>query len=151
MLWATAIGLCKGTIGGAKMFWKFLMNTNWKQKIGVVIATILIGFWGFYGFMSEELVINVNKTEKVIDAVHGTSVYRVSSYNLTDEKAEVFVNKDSLAYFKWNSADVDNILSPYGLFKVRVWGVRFVYMSWFRNVISATPFPGIKPLTAQAN
>lgn len=57
-----------------------------------------------------------------------------NKYLIFTEK-EVFENTDTLIYWKWNSSDVYNNIKIGKPYKIKVCGVRWPVMSWYRNII----------------
>lgn len=61
-----------------------------------------------------------------------------SKYLIFTDK-EVFEDVDEGIFFKWNSSDVYGQLEIGKEYNLKVTGVRFHYLSWYRNIISVKP------------
>src|SRR3990167_9804398 len=57
-----------------------------------------------------------------------------SKYLIFGEK-EVYENTDSLWYWKWNSSDFYKDLKVGQKYQLRVYGFRFGFFSWYKNII----------------
>jgi hypothetical protein len=103
----------------------------------VAIAVLFGAIIGGYAYYNSQEIIEatVRDKERVCSSSgEGTScAYRV----YTD--TEVFVNKDSLLFRKWNSADVQGQLEAGRSYELTVVGWRIPFFSAFRNIVEVTP------------
>jgi len=60
---------------------------------------------------------------------------RDSSKYLIFGETETYENTDSLWYWKWNSSDIYGDLEEGKTYRLRVYGWRIPFMSWYRNII----------------
>jgi hypothetical protein len=101
---------------------------------GLVMVLAMLGAVAYYN-TQETIEATINDKERVCSSSgEGTScAYRV----YTD--TEVFVNKDSLLFRKWNSADVQGQLEAGRSYELTVVGWRIPFFSAFRNIVEVTP------------
>lgn len=81
---------------------------------------------------AETIVIQVRDKER---ATTGVGEHTSSKYVVFTE-GEVFKNTDDMFFWKYNSSDVQNRLSPGHTYRVRVVGWRIPFLSFYRNIIA---------------
>jgi hypothetical protein len=107
------------------------MKTPITIIIGVLITSIL-AISLLYAYLTDEVVtITITDKERIVTGSGDT----LSSKFLIYADGEVFQNTDSLWYWKWNSADVQNELKVGQEYTVKVYGWRVPFLSMFRNVV----------------
>jgi hypothetical protein len=102
---------------------------------GLAFIVILVGaiaFGSAYYSTVEDVRVTVTDKERVCsrDGDGGTSCQY-----LVFTEGEVFANRDSLIFTKWNSSDVQGRLREGGTYDVRVAGWRVPLFSAYRNII----------------
>jgi hypothetical protein len=78
--------------------------------------------------------ITVLKEQRITDADG-----KHSRYLVWDTDGNVYENVDSMLFFKFNSSDVQGALNAGSKVTIKTSGIRFGFMSWYPNIISATP------------
>ena len=96
--------------------------------IGAAVVFISL-YVGYFPFCTQEIITaTVKKTERVI--------HKESSKYLVFTDNEVLENTDCLILLKWNSSDIYGGLEVGKTYRFRVYGWRWRFMSWYRNIIS---------------
>jgi len=98
--------------------------------IGVVALIIMLAF-AFPYMTMDTATVTVSEKERITTGSGGD----ISSKFLVYCDGEVFENSDSLAVWKWGSADLQNELKVGQTYKVKVYGWRVPMLSWFRNIV----------------
>lgn len=103
------------------------MNTGVKVLIFIVVAgLILMGMTAAY-WTKETVTVTVTDKERINSGE--------SSYYLVFTDGEVFKNKDSLLYFKFNSSDIYGRLEPGNTYELTVYWFRVPFLSMYRNIV----------------
>jgi len=102
--------------------------------IVVVLGLLALGFGA--GVVVEWLTVEHTEIQvlRVEREVKGKGDSVKAKYMVTTEN-EVFENTDTIAFWKYNSSDVQRELLPGGRYKVKVNGWRWPWASWYRNII----------------
>lgn len=108
------------------------MNIRNKDTFTLVIGMFLvvgipIGYSTAIFHSEETIIIKVLDKERI--TTKGESKYLVFC------DGETFENTDTWLYFKWNSSDVQGVLTPGKTYKVSVVGWRVPILSMYRNII----------------
>lgn len=112
---------------------KFLNKVEW-VLIAILAASVVLGSLtgGLKNLVGNEvLTAKVVKSERVCKN-------DVCKY-LVFTKDEVFENTDTVWRLKWNSSDLYAQIENGGTYSFKVYGVRFGYFSWYRNIVSVGP------------
>lgn len=112
------------------------MNRKLKEKVtliagALVLVALLFSACLFPRWTAETVIVEVTKTERIVTG----SGDDISSKYLIFTTAETFENTDSLAYFKFDSSDVQGALSNGRTYTLVVYGWRVPALSWYRNVV----------------
>lgn len=75
--------------------------------------------------------IEVSDKERIVTGSGET----LSSKFLIYADGEVLENSDSLWHWKWSSSDIQGDLKEGQTYKVKVYGWRVPFLSWYRNII----------------
>lgn len=110
-----------------------------RYVIGFLVAIIFIGCFAVtpliaYGTKAEA-TFTVKEKERICESSTQGSNCRYLVY--TDNG--VYENTDSLWYWKWDSSDVYGSLDEGKTYKATVYGFRFPFMSWYKNIVEVTP------------
>lgn len=102
--------------------------------IGLCIGIIgLFAISPMIAYMTDETItVTVKDKERVVTG----SGQSIASKFLVYTDQEVFENTDTVWYWKFDSADVQNSLEVGQTYQVRVYGFRVPFLSWFRNIES---------------
>lgn len=101
---------------------------DWYIAAKVAFITISIITQPFFHYTTQKHVIfTVEKMERVS--------YGESSRYLIFTKNETFENKDSIAFFKFNSSDIYNQMNEGETYRAKVAGARIPFFSRHRNII----------------
>jgi hypothetical protein len=106
-----------------------------KIIITTLITLFIVGLLAIspmYAYLTDETITVTIKDKERIVTGSGTGI---SSKFLVYTDGEVFENTDSLWYWKWDSADVQNELEVGQTYTVKVYGWRVPFLSMFRNVV----------------
>jgi len=95
----------------------------------VVIALLIIGAITSAYWSHDTVVVTVKDKERVNSGD--------SSYYLVFTENEVFKNKDSLLYMKFNSSDLYGELDKGETYEFDVYWFRIPFLSMYRNVVDA--------------
>lgn len=100
------------------------------------LVIIVVGFsvvvGGCAGFQyATETTLNTVVTDKSSVNYHGSS----TKFLVFTESGETFKVDDTLAYFRWNSADVYGNLKVGHKYKFKVTGWRLPFFSVYRNIV----------------
>lgn len=95
--------------------------------IGIFIVAALFSRTILKHVTSETIQVTVNDKERITDGEN-------SKYLVYTDK-EVFKNVDDYSFLKFNSSDVQNDLKIGETYTVKVCGVRWPFMSWYRNIV----------------
>jgi hypothetical protein len=110
-------------------------TTVWTAAIAALV--LMVGGIGMTMYVRTQEVITITVTDKErVCTSRGETVscdYRVYT------PLETFVNKDSMLFTKFNSADVQGGLQPGESYEVRVVGWRIPFFSQFRNIVEVEP------------
>jgi hypothetical protein len=113
---------------------------NFKASVLAVLAVtflvllVLAPFMLYYNTKQTVTGVTVTGKERItLNSTEGTS----SKYLIFTDQ-EVFENTDSLLFLKFNSSDVYGKLRPDQVCEFTVVGRRVNFLSWYRNIISAT-------------
>jgi len=79
----------------------------------------------------ETISVNITDKERII-VDYGNSI---RSIYLVFTKSETFQNTDTIWYWKWDASDIQGQLNAGNNYKVRVYGFRIPFLSWYRNII----------------
>ena len=94
--------------------------------VGVVFVSPLIAYT-----TKADVEFTVSEKERVCTGGNsGSCKYLI----FTDQG--VFENTDTIWYFKFNSSDVYGSLHEGGTYKAEVYGFRFPFLSWYKNIIA---------------
>ena len=98
-----------------------------------VLFVVAISCSVLYSYCTAD-IINITVTDK--ERVVTTNGESVTSKYLVFTETETFENTDSLAYFKWDSSDVQGQLKVGKTYRVKVYGWRIPFLSVYRNIVS---------------
>ncbi len=85
--------------------------------------------------LQHDVEFTVTRSERIVDAAGGTSRYLVWTDN------GVYQNIDDIWFLKWNSSDVQGLMTPGAHIKARITGLRLGILSWYPNIVKATSIP----------
>lgn len=106
-----------------------IMIVIWGVVLGVLLlATAIVGW----------------STQKTFDGtLTKTYVDRGNTYFVLTEDGQttgvVYENEDAWFFLKWNSGDILRDLNVGERYSFHVYGWRVPFLSWYPNIISATP------------
>lgn len=95
---------------------------------GLFVVGILVFGVGYPYVTSDEVVVTVTGKERIVS--------KESSKYLIFTDGETFQNTDSLFYFKFNSSDLYGKLKEGRVYRMKVYGYRVPFLSWYRNIVS---------------
>ena len=101
------------------------------MKAGIILSAIIfvifaLFFWFNYASI-DDITLTVDEKERITT--------NNDSYYLIFTEKEVFKNKDSIWFFKFNSSDVYAQLKAGETYSCRVNWYRFPFLSMYRNII----------------
>lgn len=104
-----------------------------RDKIkAVLFCVVLLGALAFtvgYPYTTaDEVVVTVTGKERITNGD--------SSKYLVFTEGETFKNTDSFFYFKFNSSDLYGKLKEGRVYRLKVYGYRVPFLSWYRNIVS---------------
>jgi len=108
-----------------------MRNDDVKVILGLVVSLFLVvtsctfQYWTY-----DTTTVTVERKERITTSD--------SSYYLVFTDKEVFINRDSFWYWKWNSSDVYGGLKKGMTYELAVYGWRIPFFSMYRNVVSYT-------------
>ena len=102
---------------------KLLLGITILFFIGVLIVEPIL-----YYQTGEETTITVSEKE-VVHSEHS------STYLIYTEEGEVLENSDLFLYGKYNSSDFQAKLKEGETYKVKLYGWRVPFLSWYRNIV----------------
>lgn len=104
-----------------------------KKWIYIIAVALLIAIpirgWIFYLTKTTVTDYHIIKTERVVDG--GESKYLIFA------KEETLKNVDAWWGLKFNSSDIYGTINAGQVCTFTVTGVRFNFLSWYRNILSA--------------
>jgi len=108
---------------------KFDGYTMFLAAVAVLILVLGVKLYGNYG-TSEYVDVVVKDKERVCEG----SGSMMSCRYLIFTDSEVFENVDSWWHFKFNSSDIYAKLNKGKKAKIKVYGYRVPFLSWYRNI-----------------
>lgn len=88
----------------------------------------------FYYSTMDTKVITVKQADRIVANDMSTSKYLV-----WDQEGNTYENTDTVWFLKWNSSDVQGQMLAGKKVKVKTTGIRFSWLSWYPNIITAAP------------
>ena len=130
-----ACGFIKVTIGrdlDKKITIGWVIYAIFMLTIAFAIVISPFATIGLIKYSNREVITaTITKMENVVDGESSEYLVFVDKGN----EKEVLCNADSLYAWKWNSSDFYNELVIGKTYKLRVYGYRVPYLSWYRNII----------------
>lgn len=97
----------------------------------IVLALALVIQAAFHYGTVDTVTVTINDKERITN--------QDESYYLIYTGNETFRNADSLWHLKFRSSDVQGNLRRGEPYRLKVYGWRFPFFSWYRNVIGVVP------------
>ena len=97
---------------------------------GIIVIGVALLVCGAPHLDRDTITAKVEKSERIRS--HDKDKYMV----FTDK--EVLENTDSLIEGKWNSSDIYAGIKSGNCYRFEVYGWRWTFASWYRNIVSAT-------------
>ena len=105
------------------------MSANGIAGILILILVLCIGGCKGIIYHTTQDTIQVVVTEKERVVSENSSKYLIFTEN------ETFKNTDTIWAWKWNSSDLYGKIKKGGEYKMRVYGFRVGFLSWYRNIV----------------
>lgn len=107
---------------------------KWVRRVKItaiaLVVIVPIAMAAPHFIQRETITIDIIKTERVTDKATGKSTYVIFT------EKEQFTNSDSWLEGKWDAADDYAHLNAGKKATVTVYGIRWGFMSWYRNIAS---------------
>lgn len=97
-----------------------------------LVLALMFGGFKYWVYLATSETVTVQVTDKTVKRYDGGDKYLI----FTD--AETFENVDTWMALKFNSSDVYGKIRPGATCDLRVYGFRVPYLSWYRNIVTAS-------------
>ena len=105
---------------------------------GLLACCVVGGCVSFPHLTKDTATFKVVSKERIVES-RGEGV---SSKYLVFTDGEVFKNTDCLVLWKFGSSDLQGELREGKTYRAEVYGWRIPFLSWYRNIVTASEVPG---------
>lgn len=111
---------------------KKIKNIITTFTIVIALVCVIGGFICFPYLTCSKDIVTINKTE--VKRNKTSDKYLIFATNSEGEKI-VLENTDSIAFFKFNSSDIQGDIEIGETYKIKTSGIRMPFLSMYKNII----------------